>query len=144
MNIVVGANGRCERDAVKCTSLLYSNYSNALRQYYSPGRPAIPVIYLDGTNGPLGKGLCHGEMGCADFIGVGDSDAKQSRATLQPLFAYEGTDHTADLRSQLDLAIKSYNNLVDQGCFDRVSFRDPSVVESIPSRAITSADMQVT
>lgn len=95
------------------------------------------------TGHSLGKGLCHGEMGCADCIGVGDSEAKQSRATLQTLFAYEGTDHTADLRSQLDLAIKSYNNLVDQDCFDRVSFRDPSVVELIPSRAITSADMQV-
>ena len=30
MNIKVGDNGRCERDAIKCTSLLYSNYAKAL------------------------------------------------------------------------------------------------------------------
>ena len=48
MNIVVGANGRCERDAVKCTSLLYANYAAALRTDYSSERPAQPVLYLDG------------------------------------------------------------------------------------------------
>ena len=142
MNIVVGANGRCERDAVRCTELLYTTYAGALRQDYTTERPAQPVLYLDGTGGPLGKGLCHGELGCADFIAVGDSDAKQSRASLQPLFAYEGTDHTGDLRANLELSIDSYNRLVHDGFFDRVSFSDPSHTERIPARPMTAADMQ--
>ena len=41
------------------------------------------MLFLDGTGAGLGRGLCHGEMGCADFIAVGDSDAKQSRSSLQ-------------------------------------------------------------
>ena len=141
-NIIVGANGRCERDAVECTERLYSNYRPALRKLYSVARPAQPVLFLDGTGGALGRGICHGEMGCADFIAVGDSDAKQSRATLQPLFLYEGTDHTGDLRSNLDVVWKSYNLLVEQGYFTRWDPDDPSVTEQLPCRAITAADMQ--
>ena len=82
MGIMVGDNGRCERDVIACTSLLYSNYSAALRPVYTRERPAQPVLYLDGTGGAVGRGICHVEIGCADFIAVGDSDAKQSRATL--------------------------------------------------------------
>ena len=95
MNITVGSNGRCERDTIACTSNLYSNYCMALRSEYSVERPAQPVLYLDGTGSGLGRGICHGEMGCADFIAVGDSDSKQSRSTLQPLFLYEGNDHVS-------------------------------------------------
>ena len=40
MNIVVGANGRCERDFVECTSLLYSKYAKDLRRNYTQERPA--------------------------------------------------------------------------------------------------------
>ena len=109
MNIVVGANGRCERDAVECASLLYSNFVDALRSNFSTDRPAQPILFLDGTGGALGRGICHGEMGCADFVAVGDADTKQSRASLQPLFLYEGNDHAGPLRANLDLAISSYN-----------------------------------
>jgi hypothetical protein len=111
MNIVVGANGRCERDAIECTSLLYSNFVEALRRNYSTDRPAQPILFLDGTGGALGRGICHGEMGCADFVAVGDADTKQSRATLAPLFLYEGNDHAGPLRANLDLAISSYNKV---------------------------------
>ena len=143
MGITVGSNGRCERDATECTSLLYSTYANALRAEYSSERPAQPVLFLDGTGSGLGKGICHGEIGCADFIAVGDSDARQSRATLQPLFLYEGNDHSEDLRSNLDLAIKSYNKLVDAGTFERTIERNGIMVtESIPARCLTAADMQ--
>ena len=141
-NIVVSANGRCERDAVMCTERLYSNYSSALRKIYTVARPAQPVLFLDGTGGALGRGICHGEMGCADFIAVGESDAKQSRATLQPLFLYEGTDHAGDLRSELNLVWTSYNKLVEQGSFTRWDRDDPSVTEVLPCRAMTAADMQ--
>ena len=120
MNIEVGVNGRCERDFVECASLLYTKYAKALRQNYSPERPAQPVLFLDGTGGPLGTGICHGEVGCADFIAVGDSDAKQSRATLQPLFLYAGNDHALPLRANLELSVKTYNALVHDGVFDRV------------------------
>ena len=140
MNIEVGANGRCERDAIECVSLLYSNYAKSLRQVYSKERPAQPVLYLDGTGGSLGHGLCHGEMGCADFVAVGDSDAKQSRASLQPLFAYTGNDHAVPLRENLDRSIKSYNKLVAQASFTRTNAAGEE--ELIPAKAITSADMQ--
>ena len=130
-NIVVNESGRCERDAIKCTSLLYTNYRLALRPNYDINRPAQPILFLDGTGGALGRGICHGEMGCADFIAVGDSDAKQSRATLQPLFLYEGTDHTHDLRGNIELAITSYNQLVDQAYFYRGDPADSSVEERV-------------
>ena len=140
MGIQVGENGRCERDAIRCTSLLYTNYAGALRGTYTSERPAQPVLFLDGTGGGLGRGICHGEMGCADFTKVGEVDVKQSRATLQPLFLYEGNDHAEPLRSNLDLAITSYNKLVKQGCFDRVS--SAGVTETLPARPLTAADMQ--
>ena len=89
MGIVVGDDGRCERDAMKLASQMYTKYFKALRKEYSPERPAQPVLFLDGTGGSLGKGICHGEIGCADFMKIGDSDTKQSRATLQPLFLYQ-------------------------------------------------------
>ena len=140
MNIVVGANGRCERDAVECASLLYSNFVQALRSNFSTSRPAQPILFLDGTGGALGRGICHGTMGCADFVAAGDSDTKQSRATLQPLFLYEGNDHAAPLRANLDLAIVSYNRLVHAGQFDRKGL--DGKIETIPARAMTAADMQ--
>ena len=140
MNIVVGANGRCERDAVECASLLYSNFVNALRSNFSTDRPAQPILFLDGTGGALGRGICHGTMGCADFVAVGDADTKQSRASLQPLFLYEGNDHACPLRDNLDLATSSYNKLVHLGRFDRTN-RDGQT-ETISARAMTAADMQ--
>jgi hypothetical protein len=142
-NITVGANGRCERDTIKCASLLYSNYSRALRDDFSLERPAQPVLFFDGTGSSLGRGLCHGELGCADFKAVDDVDARQSRSTLQPLFAYQGNDHANDLRGNLELAIDSYNKLVMDGKFNRTVERGGEVVtESIPARAITVGDMQ--
>ena len=140
MDIVVGANGRCERDAVQLTQLLYTNYAGALREVYTMQRPAQPILFLDGTGGALGRGICHGEMGCADFKKSGDTDAKQSRSTLQPLFLYEGNDHAVPLRENLDLSIKTYNKLVDTGCFDRVTLKGETV--STPCRPMTVADMQ--
>ena len=140
MNITVGANGRCERDAIEATSRLYSNYAECLRDAYTHERPAQPILYLDGTGGSLGRGICHGEIGCADFKKVGDVEAKQSRATLQPLFLYEGNDHAAPLRENLDLAITSFNKLIDAGAFDRVSLA--GTAETLPARPITVADMQ--
>ena len=89
MGIVVGDDGRCERDAGKLASALYTKYARALRSNFTAERPAQPVLFLDGTGGSLGKGICHGEIGCADFKKVGDSDTKQSRSTLQPLFLYQ-------------------------------------------------------
>ena len=144
MNIEVGENGRCERDFGECTALLYSKYAKALRQQYSLDRPAQPVLFLDGTGGPLGTGICHGEVGCADFVAVGDSDAKQSRATLQPVFLYAGNDHAQPLRDNLELSIKTYNALVNSGTFDRVMLSEDGepITESLPARPITAADMQ--
>ena len=140
MNISVGENGRCERDATECASLLYTKYYKALRKDYSTARPAQPILFLDGTGGPLGKGICHGELGCADFMAVGDSDAKQSRATLQPLFLYTGNDHAAPLRENIQFSIGTYNKLVATGSFDRKI--EGKEVEKIPARPITAADMQ--
>ena len=140
MNIIVGANGRCERDAIECTSRLYSNFIKALRPHFSSERPAQPILFLDGTGGALGRGICHGEMGCADFMQVGDTDTKQSRASLQPLFLYEGNDHAHALRDNLDLAMTSYNKLVDLGRFNRTNLDGQT--ETIPARAMTAADMQ--
>ena len=107
--------GRCERDATKCTSSLYTKYAKALRKDYSAERPAQPVLYLDGTGGTLGKGICHGTMGCADFISVGGAHAKQSVRTLQPFFLYQGSDHTEPLRANTAMAMASYNSLVAAG-----------------------------
>eukprot|EP00966_Prymnesium_polylepis_P018139 418596-Prymnesium_polylepis.1 len=56
-------------------SRLYSVYASAVRSDFTVERPAQPVLYLDGTGG---RGVSHGEIGCADFKAVGDQDAKQS------------------------------------------------------------------
>ena len=63
--------------------------AGALRSDFTSHRPAQPVLFLDGTSGSIGRGVSLGELGCADFKGVGDADTKQSRATLQPLFLYQ-------------------------------------------------------
>ena len=107
--IVVGDNGRCERDARKCTAQLYSRYRRAMRTDFSPSRPAHPILYFDGTGGSLGKGITHAEIGTADFTG----DCKQSRATLSPLAAYTGNDHALPLRRNLSFAIDTFNKLAD-------------------------------
>ena len=150
MNIQVSASGRCERDVIKLCSKLYSDYAGALRSDFTSHRPAQPVLFLDGTGGSIGRGVSHGELGCADFKGVGDADTKQSRATLQPLFAYEGTDHSGDLRANLELTFTSYNKLVAQGSFERQSLNhlnleggEPTTTtEKVPARPMTAADMQ--
>ena len=67
--IIVGANGRCERDAGRLVSQMYGNFSNAMRTDFSPKRPAQPLLFVDGTGGSLGKGVCHSEIGSADFCG---------------------------------------------------------------------------
>eukprot|EP00966_Prymnesium_polylepis_P310092 7164765-Prymnesium_polylepis.1 len=69
MNISVNAKGRCERDAIVLVSKLYSEYAAALRSDFTVERPAQPVLFLDGTGGSLGRGVSHGEIGCADFKG---------------------------------------------------------------------------
>ena len=144
LNITVGPTGRCERDVIECVSLLYSNYVRALRDDYSIARPAQPVLFFDGTGSALGHGLCHGEMGCADFKQVGDADARQSRSNLQPLFAYQGNDHGDQLRANLELSITSYNKLVAQATFDRVTLKaGVSVIESILTRCIQLATCRV-
>ena len=150
MNIMVNAKGRCERDAMVLVSKLYSVYAGALRSDFTLERPAQPVLYLDGTGGSIGRGVSHGEMGSADFKSVNDADCKQSRMTLQPLFAYEGTDHTGDLRANLELSIESYNKLCDIGSFERTVMEanhltggEPKeTTQTVPSRCMTSADMQ--
>ena len=144
-DLTVGANGRVERDFGECTTRLYTNYAAALRPSYSAERPAQPVLFLDGTGGALGRGITHGEVGCADFRKVGDEDVRQSRATLQPLFLYEGTDHGCDQRANLELSIDSYNRLVAKGYFDclALSSADPdAATKCIPCRPMTAADMQ--
>ena len=133
MDVVVGVNGRCERDVVKCASLFYTNYAAALRKEYSEHRPAQPVLFLDGTGGALGRGICHAELGSADFDAP---DTKQSRATLQPLALFEGTDHLQDQRDNLPLVFASYNRLAALGCIDRADDT------TIPCRPLTAADMQ--
>ena len=76
---------------------------------------------------------------CADFIAVGDSDAKQSRATLQPVGLYAGSDHAQDQRDNMPLIFSSYNRLCAKGSFTRtVDGRK----EDIPCCPITAADMQ--
>ena len=88
-------------------------------------------------------------MGPCDFRDMGPCDpltlptpppGAQSRATLQPLFCYQGTDHAMPLRDNTDLSIKSYNELVKVGCFDRITIA--GTIESTPARPITAADMQ--
>ena len=116
-----------------------TNFAPALRATYSAFRPAQPVLFLDGTGGALGRGICHAELGCADFVAVGDADAKQSRATLQPLALYAGTDHAADQRSNLPYVFDSYNKLVKTGSLQRTV---DDQEECLPCRPCTAADMQ--
>ena len=79
MNIQVNASGRCERDVLVLVSKLYSQYAGALRTDFSDDRPAQPVLFLDGTGGSIGRGVSHGEMGCADFKAVGETPTASSR-----------------------------------------------------------------
>ena len=132
-DIVVGENGRCERDAGVLVASLYATFITALRTTYSTDRPAMPILFFDGTGGSLGRGLCHAEMGSADFVG----DARQSRATLRPLAMYEGNDHALPLRANLGYVMASFNQLVANGFFER--FGD---LVHIPCEPIIVADMQ--
>ena len=54
---------------MKAASELYSNYEAALRKHFSPARPAMPVLVVDGTGQSLNKALTHCELGTADFQG---------------------------------------------------------------------------
>lgn len=105
--ITVGGNGRCERDAGRCATQLYSRFSQATRKDFSRDRPARPIFYFDGTGGSLGRGIGHAELGSADFAG----DCKQSRATLNPLNMWPGNDHALPLRENLDETMRSFNAL---------------------------------
>ena len=130
--IKVGANGRCERDARVCATDLYSNFAAALRKDFSAERPARPVLYFDGTGGSLGKGICHAEIGSANFTG----DCRQSRDTLSPLALNEGNDHALPLRANMELAVNTFNELVAAG---KVELRDGT---SLPAEPIVVGDMQ--
>ena len=131
--IIVGANGRCQRDVGKAICDMYVNNAPALRNNYSTARPAQPVLYLDGTGSSIGRGLGHAEIGSADFkLGV-----KQSRRTLAPVAAWEGNDHRPDQEENLDIVIPSFNKAVANGTIRRAE-------DSIVSRPITVADMQGT
>ena len=130
-DIVVGADGRCERDASKLTSLLYSDFCDAMRTDFSPARPAQPLLFVDGTGGSLGKGTCHSELGSADFTG----DCKQSRSTLSPLAQHEGNDHALDLRANMSLSFSSFNAMSTRG---DIQVND----RKLPVRPSITADMQ--
>ena len=132
-NILVSADGRsCQRNACLAATELYSNYTQAMRSNFSQHRPAQPVYLFDGTGQSLGRGLCHSEMGSADFIG----DCKQSRQTLQPLQASEGNDHAVSIRETMAYATKTYNELIKAGKIERADGT------FIPARPIASADFQ--
>jgi hypothetical protein len=113
--ITVGDNGRCERDAARCAELMYSKFSGAMRSDLSPSRPARPILFFDGTGGSLGKGICHAEIGSADFTG----DCKQSRSTLEPLAMYTGNDHALPLRRNMEFSVASFNRLSTDGKLQR-------------------------
>ena len=130
--IHVGENGRCERDACKCAAQLYSRFSRAMRSNFSPERPARPILFFDGTGGSLGKGICHAELGSADFTG----DCKQSRATLNPLAMYAGNDHALPLRANLALSARTFNDLIAAG---QMQLDDG---ECVPCEPIVVGDMQ--
>ena len=130
--ITVGDNGRCERDAGRCCTQMYSRFHRAMRSDFSDDRPARPILYFDGTGGSLGRGICHAEIGSADFSG----GVKQSRATVSPLALYQGNDHALPLRRNLTLSMKSFNTLTERGSI----VRDDG--ERIPCEPIVVGDMQ--
>ena len=130
--ITVGENGRCERDANSCASQLYSRFARAMRSDFSSARPARPILFFDGTGGSLGKGICHAELGSADFSG----DCKQSRQTLNPLAMYTGNDHALPLRANLEFSMGSFNQLSKDGQIER----DDGV--RLPCEPIVVGDMQ--
>ncbi|KAL1520725.1 hypothetical protein AB1Y20_022293 [Prymnesium parvum] len=130
--IEVRENGRCERDAIKVTSSLYCNYALAMRTDFTSQRPARPIWFVDGTGGSLGRGVCHAEIGSADFT----RDCYQSRATLGPLALYSGNDHAAPLRENLQTAAAGFNKLILAG---EIKLRDGG---RIPAEPILVADLQ--
>jgi hypothetical protein len=137
-NIVVGANGRCQRDAVELTEEMYSRFAAAMRSDFSAARPAQPVLYLDATGSSLGRGITHAEIGSADFSG----SCKQSRSTLAPAGLYEDSDKPIPIRENLDVVVPSFNRLSERGeiCVESADGGEPKRIRAMP---ITSADMQV-
>ena len=131
-DIVVGPNGRCERDCEVLVNKLYSDYRSAMRSNFSPERPAQPILTLDGTGAALGRGICHESVGTADFT----HGVKQSRATLKPAGLYSGNDHAMPLRENASYVAKTFNRVIKAGCITR---EDGSM---IPARPISVADMQ--
>ena len=129
--IQVSASGHCQRDARIVASDMYAAYEGAMRTNFSDHRPAMTVYGFDGTGQSVGKGLCHGELGSADFSG----DCKQSRK-LQPLAASEGSDHAIPIRESMQYAADSYNKLIAQGRIDLPDGR------CLPCRPIATGDMQ--
>ena len=130
--IQVDSFGNCQRNACVAATELYSAYAGAMRKNFTAERPAQPVYLFDGTGQSLGKPLCHAEMGSADFTG----DCRQSRKTLQPLQASEGTDHAQSIRDTMQYTADKYNQLI----------ADKEIVRTdgtrIPARPIASADFQ--
>ena len=135
--IVVGSNGRCERDAAKITARMYDEFAGAMRKDYSALRPAQPLMFLDGTGGALGRGVCHGEMGSADFI----EDCKQSRSTLAPLSQSESSDHALPLRENMEFAFSTFNQMEHDKCI-ACDPSDDYPDGRIPARPSITADMQ--
>ena len=125
--------GRCERNACKVTEAMYAKYAGALRAVYTADRPAQPIFFIDATGCALGRGFTHAEIGTADFIG----DTKQSRATLQSLAGYEGSDHTPDLLDNLPETLPSFNKMILAKKFTPTNATAP-----IPARPLIAADMQ--
>ena len=132
-NIIVGADGHCQRDAETLIDLMYNRFHTAMRSNFSATRPAMPILFLDATGAALGRGITHCEAGSADFEG----GAKQSRSTLVPLGLYEGSDKQIPLRENLDLVIPSWNRIIAAGY---VTING----KHIPAMPLTSADMQGT
>ena len=130
--INISDTGNCQRDASMAAADMYSNYQHALRTNFTTRRPAQPIFMFDGTGQSLGRGLCHAELGCADFIG----DCMQSRKTLQPLQAAEGDDHALSIRDSMMYTTQCYNKLIRA----KQITRNDGVV--IPARAIATADMK--
>ena len=130
--IIVGDDGRCERDAGKCAGHLYSRFARAMRKDYSRSWPARPIFFFNGTGGSLGRGICHAELGSVDFIG----DCTQSRGTLDPLAMNQGNDHALPLRAKMQLAMGSFSRLRDEG---EIKLDNG---ECIPCEPIVVGDMQ--